>query len=189
MVLCFGMAPLLGSSSLPVPALFGGISGGVPIPLVLAALPAGTLLYCLNRPPADLEATAARRTSWWSSGLLIAACGTAILLGIVEQSWLDFPLAWAVTRNMLGYLGVGLLAQWLLGPRYGPVTVAILPLVSALVGTGPGGRPYPWAWPLLPSGSAHASLAALALLIAGTALCHARPNHTFARGRTWVSAR
>ncbi|MEE1929680.1 hypothetical protein V1J52_16050 [Streptomyces sp. TRM 70351] len=167
MVLCFAVAPLLGSSRLPVPSLFGGVSGGIPVPLVLPVLPAGALLYGLHRVPHACEATAVRRTGWWSTGLLAAACSAALLLGAAEQVWLDFPLAGAVARNTVGYLGFGLLVQRLLGAQYGPVAVALVPLGCALLGTGAGGRPYPWAWPLLPGGSAPAWGTAVALLATG----------------------
>ncbi|MCX2968602.1 MULTISPECIES: hypothetical protein [Streptomyces] len=177
LLLCFALAPLLGSSILPVPSLFGGVSGGIPVPLVLPVLPAGALLYGLNRVPHEFEATAARHVGWWSTGLLTAACLTALLAGAAEQVWLDFPLAGAVARNTMGYLGVGLLAQRLLGAQYGPLTVALLPLACALLGTGPAGRPYPWAWPLHPGDSSLALVTAAILFLTGAAAAlHTSPT-------------
>jgi hypothetical protein len=179
-VLCFVLAPLLSSSELPVPSLFGGLSSAVPIPLVLPVLPACALLYGLNRAPSETEAAAVRPMARWSIGLLTGACTTAALLAVAETLWLNFPLALAVARNTAGYLGFGLVAQRLAGHQYGPVAVALLPVACAFIGLGPGGRPYPWTWPLHPGQSVLAAAAALLLALIGAALLHSRSHN---RGR------
>ena len=176
LVLCFLLAPVLSASELPVPSLFSGLTGGIPVPLVLPVLPACLLLHSLDRPPFETEATASRRMHLWSTGLVATACTTAVLIAVAETLWLDFPLGVAVARNVIGYVGVGLLTQRLLGARYAPVVVALLPLVCALIGLGPGGRPYGWTWPLHGSDSPAAAVAALLLLGLGCAV-HAKSVH------------
>ncbi|MFD1831234.1 hypothetical protein ACFSJS_16420 [Streptomyces desertarenae] len=173
-VLCFVLAPLLSSSALPVPSLFGGLSSTVPVPLVLPVLPACALLYGLNRAPSETEATAAGPMTRWSVGLLTGACTAAALLAVAETLWMDFPLALAVARNTAGYLGFGLVAQRVAGRRYGPAAAALLPVACAFIGLGPGGRPYPWTWPLHPSQSASAAAAAFSLALIGAALLRNR---------------
>ncbi len=94
----------------------------------------------------------------------------AAILGASEAQWLDFGLGLGVARNLVGYIGVGLILQYFVGSMYGPLAVALLPVCCALVGLGPGQNPYPWAWPLHESASVSAAAAALALFAVGAAL-------------------
>ncbi|MFG2196412.1 hypothetical protein [Streptomyces sp. NPDC048639] len=175
-LLCFTIAPLLGSSALPVPSLFGGLSAGIPVPLVLPVFPACVLLYGLSRGLAEMDATAVRPMTTWSVSMLTAAGAAAALLGIAEAQLLDFPLGLAVARNTLGYLGVGLIVQRIAGDRHGTIAVAALPLICAFIGLGPGGRPYAWTWPLHTADSALAGVAALLLFVTGLMTATSRPR-------------
>lgn len=73
-----------------------------------------------------------------------------------------------------------LVAQRLAGHQYGPAAVALLPVTCAFIGLGPGGRPYPWTWPLHPSQSVPAAATAFSLTLIGTALLR---NRNRSRGR------
>ncbi|MDT3397302.1 hypothetical protein RKE29_11695 [Streptomyces sp. B1866] len=164
---CLLLAPALSSSELPLPSLFSGLSSGVPVPLVAPAVPACFLLYGLDRGPWETEASAARRVERTRVTALIAVGLAAVAVAAAESSLLDFTLGPAVARNLLGYVGVGLLVRRVSQPQYGPVAVAALPLVCALLGVGPGGRPYAWCWPLHGSGAAGAAAVAGVLYCAG----------------------
>ncbi|MFI1831457.1 hypothetical protein ACH41E_34180 [Streptomyces sp. NPDC020412] len=176
---CLVLAPLLAGSALPVPSLLGGLGTGIPVPLVLPAVPAGFLLYALSRGPFEHEATAVRPVRGYRAGLYAGAAVVAAALGLAEAQWLDFDLGPAVARNLVGYLGVGLIVQSLAGAAYGPVAVAAVPVGCALVGLPAGGRPYPWTWPLHEGPSPSASAAALGLFAVGLLLRRrARGAHT-----------
>lgn len=163
---CFLLAPLLSSSALPVPALFTGNAGGVSVPLLLPALPACALLYGMARLPDALHASAVRPLARWQLTGLLGVLLAALLTGAAEAAFLDFPLALGVVRNLAGYLAAGLIAQWLWGRTYGPAVAAALPVLCGFLGTGPGGRPYWWAWPLHGQGSVPAAVAVAVLLCA-----------------------
>ncbi|WP_250301036.1 MULTISPECIES: hypothetical protein [unclassified Streptomyces] len=115
-----------------------------------------------------------------------AVAGTALValvLGLVEMWWLDFDLAPGVARNLVGYIGVGLIVQYFFGPRYGPLAVAMVPVGCALIGMGPGGRPYPWAWPLHGSTSALSAIAAVCLFAVAAVLSMRSTGEARPRGR------
>ncbi|MFE4218656.1 hypothetical protein [Streptomyces sp. NPDC056844] len=101
--------------------------------------------------------------------MLTAAALLAITLGLGAAFTADSSMSLAAARNLLGYLGIGLIAQYLAGHVYGPLTVALVPVVCALIGLGPGGRPFPWTWPLHEASSPLAATASLLLLTAGIA--------------------
>lgn len=175
-VACFLLAPLLSASALPVPALFTGNAGGVSVPLLLPALPACTLLYGLARPPAALHATAVRSLGQWQLTALMTVLAAALVTGAAEAAFLDFPLALGAARNLCGYLAAGLIAQRLWGAVYGPAVAAAIPVLCGFLGTGAGGRPIWWAWPLHTETSVPAGLAVLLLLCAAVPAL-LRPHH------------
>ncbi|HEY9441493.1 MAG TPA: hypothetical protein VIS29_23195 [Streptomyces sp.] len=162
------LAPLLGGSSVPIPSLLAGMSAGIPVALVLPAVPAAVVLQAINRVPRVYDTNAVRPVAYYRAGMLAAVSLMAIALGLGAAGYAEDPsMSFAVTRNLLGYLGAGLIAQYLVGRQYGPLTVALVPVLCALVGLGPGGRPFPWTWPLHEGGSPIAAASALLLLILG----------------------
>jgi hypothetical protein len=167
---CFILAPLLAGSALPIPSLLGGFGAGIPLPLVLPVAPVCVLLHAMSRAPLETNITAVRPV--WSYRTFLFGCVafTAVILGLCEAQWLDFGLGLGTARNLVGYLGVGLIVQHFVGSLYGPLAVAAVPVLCALIGLGPGRRPYPWAWPLHESASVLAAAAALGLFAVGAAL-------------------
>jgi hypothetical protein len=157
------LAPLLAGSTLPIPSLLAGVNTGIPIPLVLPVIPAAIVLHAMNRVPQAYNTTAVRPVQRYRVGLPLTACIAAAVLAGAEAYLIDFPLAFAVARNLAGYLGVGLIVQRLAGAQYGPLSVAIVPVVCALVGLGPTGRPFAWTWPVHEAPSALAAAAAICL--------------------------
>ncbi|GAA2948515.1 hypothetical protein GCM10020227_14350 [Streptomyces flavovirens] len=93
--------------------------------------------------------------------------GVAAALALAEATLLGFHLSYAVARNFLGYLGVGLLVQRFTHAQYSAITVAAIPVFCGLVGLAPGGRPYPWMWPAHINGSAVAASTAIFLFAIG----------------------
>ncbi|WP_411121927.1 hypothetical protein [Streptomyces sp. x-19] len=180
LLLCFLLAPLLAESSLPIPSLFSGNAAGVSVPLLLPVIPSCVLLYAMERTPEDLEAGSVRPlTRWWLAVLLITALA-ALVFGLVERQLLDFPLSFGVFRNLIGYLGAGLIIRRCTGSRYAPVAVMAIPLLCGLFGHGPGGRPYWWAWPLYDTNDRIALGAAAAgvLFCAGLTTLRRRSSRT-----------
>ncbi|MFI2211253.1 hypothetical protein [Streptomyces sp. NPDC020141] len=169
LVACLVVAPMLAASGIPTLALFGGARGSIPIPLVLPVLPVCVLLYGMSRTPRTTDVTAVRNMPRLRAAALALAVAATVVIALLEAAVIDFPLGFAVARNTLGYLGLGLLVRRWTEPRYGPVAVAAVPVLCGLVGLGPGGIPYFWMWPAHPSGSLLAATAALALFGAGLA--------------------
>ncbi|WP_405459999.1 hypothetical protein OG786_21995 [Streptomyces sp. NBC_00101] len=163
------LVPLLGGSRLPLPSLLTGTHAGVPVALVLPAVPAVLTLHALHRVPQVYDSTAVRPVARYQAAMLTAAALLATLIGLGAACAADSPVPLAAARNLLGYLGTGLVAHRLAGPRYAPPAVALVPVLCALVGLGPGGRPLPWTWPLHEAASPVAAAAALLLLAAGIA--------------------
>ncbi|GGZ35694.1 hypothetical protein GCM10010387_32250 [Streptomyces inusitatus] len=174
LVACLVVAPMLATSSIPTLALFGGTTGSIPVPLVLPVLPVCVLLYAMSRTPRTTDVTAVRNVPRLRAAALALAGAATVAIALLEAVVIDFPLGFAVARNVLGYLGLGLLVQRCAEPRYGPVTVAAVPVLCGLIGLGPGGSPYFWMWPAHPSGSPLAATAALLLFGSGLAAAATR---------------
>lgn len=163
------LVPLVGGASLPIPSLLTGMSAGVPVSLVLPAVPAVLTLYTLNRVPHVYETTAVRPVNRYQAATSTAAILLATALGIGAAYATDSSTPLAAARNFTGYLGIGLIVQYLTGPLYAPVTIALVPVLCALIGLGPGGRPFSWTWPLHEAASPIAATTSLLLVAAGIA--------------------
>lgn len=170
LLICFILAPLLAGSALPIPSLLGGLGSGIPLPLVLPVVPACVVLYAMSRAPRETDAAAVRPVAAYRAALAAGTAVAALALGFCEMQWLDFDLGLGVARNLIGYLGVGLVVQRVVGAKYGPLAAAMTPVGCALIGMGPGRRPYAWAWPLHEATSALAAVVALALFAIGAIL-------------------
>ncbi|MBV7672856.1 hypothetical protein STHAL_25770 [Streptomyces halstedii] len=161
------LAPLLEGSVLPIPSLLAGTSAGVPVALVLPAAPAALILHALNRVPRVYDTTAVRPTAGYKAGMLGAAALLTTVLSLAGSYVADSSMPLAAARNVVGYLGAGLIVQYLAGRQYGPLTVALVPVLCALIGLGPGGRPFSWTWPLHEATSPLAAVTATILFAAG----------------------
>ncbi|RFU86052.1 hypothetical protein DY218_14190 [Streptomyces triticagri] len=181
LVVCFAAAPVLAGSSVPTLAMFSGVSGSIPVPLVLPVMPACLLLYglgCTSASGGSSHAASVRSTAAWRAGAVVCTGVVAVVVALGEAAWLDFPLGFAVARNLLGYLGVGLIVRQLLGVQYSAIAVAAVPLLCALIGPGPGGRPHGWMWPAQGSGEWSAALAAVVLFGVGMLATLRLPDRT-----------
>ncbi|MGW0858717.1 hypothetical protein [Streptomyces sp. NPDC002690] len=175
------LAPLVGGSRLPIPSLLSGMSSGIPVSLVLPAIPAALTLYTLNRVPHVYYTTAVRPVNRYQAAVLTAAAllATALGLGVAYATDSSTPLAAA--RNFAGYLGIGLIAQYLAGHIYAPITIALVPVLCALIGLGPGGRPFSWTWPLHGAASPIAATTSLLLLTVGIVTTRLAPRRSTRR--------
>lgn len=163
------LVPLIGGSVVPIPSLLAGMSAGIPVALVLPAIPAALTVHALNRVPGVYDTTAVRPVAAYQAGVLASLALLSAALGIGAAYAMDSSMSLAAARNFLGYLGTGFVVQYLAGALYGPLAVALVPVLCALIGLGPGGRPYPWTWPLHEATSAIAASASLLLLATGIA--------------------
>ena len=161
------LALLLEGSVLPISSLLAGTSTGVPVALVLPAVPAALILHSLNRVPRVYDTTAVRPTAGYKAGMLGAAALLTTVLGLAGSYAAESSMPLAAARNGVGYLGVGLIVQYLAGRQYGPLAVALVPVLCALIGLGPGGRPFPWTWPLHVATSSLAGVTATILFASG----------------------
>ncbi|MEV1044319.1 hypothetical protein [Streptomyces sp. NPDC049916] len=163
------VVPLLGGSTVPIPSLLAGMSAGIPVALVLPAVPAALTLHAVNRVPRVYDTTAVRPVARYQAAMLMSAALIATVIGLAATYATDSSMALSAARNFLGYLGTGLLVHRLAGHLYGPLAVTLVPVLCAVVGLGPGGRPYPWTWPLHEAPSAIAAAAAAILFGSGIA--------------------
>ncbi|MFE2936743.1 hypothetical protein [Streptomyces sp. NPDC059278] len=163
------LVPLLGGSVVPIPSLLAGMSAGIPVALVLPAVTAALTLHALNRVPRVYDTTAVRPVASYQAGMLASTALLAAAIGVGAAYAADSSMALAAARNFVGYLGTGLIVQYFVGHLYGPLAVALVPVLCALIGLGPGGRPYPWTWPLHEASSAIAAGTSLLLLTSGIA--------------------
>lgn len=165
-LLLSGLTVAWAGSPLPVPNLGGGVTLGVPAALLLPAICAVVVTSAFADAGTPLEAVAVRRIS----ALDRAACALLLVVGaatLVAASGTD-PLLVGGARNLMGFVGTGLLCRPVLGARAAPVA----PLaVALLVGTfGQSLDPAWWFWPLRRAGDPSAAGIAGALAFAGLLL-------------------
>ncbi len=152
---------------LPVPHLGGGVTLGVPAALLLPAGTAVAVVAAFAGAGAHVEGAAARRLPALDRALccVLVAAAAGVLL-VVAVVWHQ-PLLAAGGRNLAGFVGIGLIARPLLGPRAAPAA----PVAAALlVGVfGQATDPSVWFWPLRAAGDVFAGAAAGATALLGAA--------------------
>jgi len=152
---------------LPVPHLGGGVTLGVPAALLLPAGTAVAIVAAFAGAGAHVEGVAARPLAALDRAVccVLVAAASGALLGVAVV-WHQ-PLLAAGARNLAGFVGIGLIARPLLGPRAAPAA----PVVAALlVGVfGQSTDPSAWFWPLRATGDVFAGAAAGATALLGAA--------------------
>ncbi|MGW2952842.1 hypothetical protein [Streptomyces eurythermus] len=136
----------------PLPSLLGGVTIDVPARLLLPMVPAVCWLLGEERVTDTGEATASRPVHAWQVSVMSVAGVTASVIALGHWAAYADPVFLAVARNMIGYLGFGVLLACYAGPRNASLAVILLPLVCSLAGAG-GPSPMWWAWPLAAPGS------------------------------------
>ncbi len=165
---------LFGNTPVPALSLLG--SYGLTIPLALW-LP---LAICVYVSWGWVSGDA--RQEWVASRpiwLLDLVYGTSVvglfcLACLWPPSHVDGGLGIATARNLVGYMGLCLIARGLLGSVVAPVLPAAYMLLCTIVGMGPDRRPYLWGWPLADGHTLWAWAPALTLMILGVVVIYMR---------------
>lgn len=158
---------LSGDLALPLPNLLGGPDLALPLALFLPLVVTIVVAYGLTSGDPRLEAVASRPLPALDDLLvLLIALVTLASCGLVGLS-MGFDLALASGRNVLGYLGLTLIARRLAGASVAPLLPISFALVCALLGSGPDAQPRWWAWPIASSETRHAWGLSSALLVLG----------------------
>ena len=169
-----------GTRRLPLPGLTGMPGLGVPLALYGAVIVAIAVAAGLAGGEPRLEAVAARPLSLLDAifGIAIALAG----LGLCVLVWLAVGSAWSVYaleagRNVVGYVGLTLLARPIVGPRAAALPAVIASIVAALVGSHADGSARWWAWPIAGARDELSWAFAFGLLTLGAAvLAVSRPS-------------
>lgn len=161
------------SAAVPVPLVLG-TSFPLPIALLLPVVPVLLVLHGQARGDAEAEKVAVRPVWAWDCAAMAGLLALAAVAATVAASY-SRPVGVSMARNVIGYLGLALLARWLAGPGVANVVVALFPFVAASFGIRPSGHPMPWAWPYHAPESVPAVVLAVALLAAGVAVARRDP--------------
>jgi hypothetical protein len=153
--------PLLGASAMPVLRL--GV-GPAPFSVVLPALTAAGVVGVLRAGDPLHEARSVRPTGSFARllvlAVVLAAAGVWAVTGAVAAQQ---DLTVVAVRNLVGYLGVGLLAvRFTAGPGG-----EAAPLLYAVVVAVLGSPTAPWSWPLHGAPGTTALAATASLFAAG----------------------
>lgn len=155
---------LFASRALPVPNFAGGGASGVPAAFMIPAAGAAALLASLADSGLGSEKAAVRQVQWMDRALVLAYVGAIAALLLVVGLTQHEPLLICAVRNLLGYIGLGLIAR----PLLGPLAVSGIPIIAALLVGAFGQRHEHWLlfWPL--NSSTSLGSWAIALLLFGT---------------------
>lgn len=159
---------LFASRALPVPNFASGGASGVPAAFMIPAAGAAALLASLADSGLGSEKTAVRRVPWMDRALvLVYVCAVAALLLVIGLAQHE-PLLICAVRNLLGYVGLGLIAR----PLLGPLAASAIPIIAALLVGAFGQRHENWLlfWPLNPAVSIGSWVIALTLFVTGQLL-------------------
>lgn len=164
---------LVGSSELPVPAL-AGQAGQFLVGHLITLIPAVLLMFGMGRGDLRTESVASRPTRRWDVALALATATVGLATAALCHLLWSTDIAVVLGRNIAGYIGMALFLHPLVGHRAAGALLAVVPLICAAAGWGPGGRPEPWAWLLHPSDSPLALALAAATLAAGVTMALTR---------------
>lgn len=160
---------ILGSRELPIPNLGSGVALTLPLAYLLPAVQGALVVGSIGEPPYAAEQVAVRAPAILDA-LLIVALLASVALPLVVVGLLVDDVLLAAVRNLLGFVGAGLLARPVVGGRGAAVVpVVVSVLLAAFAGADRGAL---WAWPMHPASSLPATVVAVALLCAGMFVAH-----------------
>jgi hypothetical protein len=145
---------------LPVPNLAGGYGAGVQAALAIPAVTASLLIASLTGGYPVLESAATRQMPIIERAYLVAFAGVPVCIASAAALASQETLPVASARNVLGMIGIGLLARPLLGTvAAASAPVAYMIFVAVLGQPITGARPEPWLgrWPSPPISSRRCS--------------------------------
>lgn len=164
-----------GSARIPVPSL--AAAGTVPIvaAVFLPLLVNSGVQYSLEGRDRWMELSAVRRVE-----LLDAALVACVVLLVAALGWAAHAAGAEVAlegaRNAVAYVGLGLVAAWIAGPRAGSTVPVAYVLLVAVFASGSTVETDAWSWPVHGARSSVAAAIALGLLATGAAALLSRPR-------------
>ncbi len=153
---------------LPAPNLIDGYGAGVQAALAMPTLVASLVLASLSGGDPAAEATSTRRLAIVERGYVLGCVAAPVAIVGIAAAATGELLPATSARNMIGMLGVGLLARPLLGARTAAAIPVVYMLFVAVLGQPAGARhAAAWAWPLAPATDRPAMLLAAVLFVSG----------------------
>jgi hypothetical protein len=168
-----GVVVILLAGTVVVPIPVGG--GGAFLALLLPAVLIGAALAAVGENPSGPERVSLRRLPVRDAAVVVvaaaAASGVLAIVAVLAEAGvlpIDGGLTAASARNVLGYLGVGLMAWAIVPRRY----AAVVPLLVAVVSVPVASRYRftPEVWLLHPHATAASFAAAGACMLVGLLL-------------------
>ncbi len=170
-------AVLIGGWEVPVLNVLGGSTISVPIAMFLPVACAVAFAAGIARASV-LESVAYRQVHYLDLAFVLAlSMGALAASALLQYTGLQ-PYGLATARNVAGCLGLALVGRRLFGVHAAPLPAAGYVFVAAGLGTGAGGRPHPWAWPIAEANSVPAFVLALMILVGGLLVGIAPPART-----------
>lgn len=161
---------ILGSRELPIPNLGSGVALTLPLAYLLPAVQGALVVGSIGEPPYAAEQVAVRAPAILDALLIVALLAAVALPLVVVGLLVDDALLLAAVRNLLGFVGAGLLARPVVGGRGAAVVpVVVSVLLAAFAGADRGAL---WAWPMHPASSLPATVVAVTMLCAGMFVAH-----------------
>lgn len=169
------IALVIGSVTMPTLSLAAGVAS-VPFALVLPLGFVAAVLWSLDQGLGPLETSSVRPVSRLDAFVAVVLVTPALIVGVLgpRTGWQSIGDDFA--RNVIGLVGVGLIARRWLPLTVAGASAAIVVVVSMVVGSEPNNRPRQWAWVLANGGRGPVLVASL-LAIVGL-LVTVVPNRT-----------
>jgi hypothetical protein len=141
------VSALLGNVVIPLPSL--RTTGGVAVPLVmvLPLLPVAALVGGFASAPRHAELLGIRRVALLDVALCVGAAVLTLTASLAVVTGGGGSAGVALARNLIGYLGLGLIGLCCLGPHAATALPTGYVLTAGLFGMHAGRQPDPWAWP------------------------------------------
>ncbi|HEX5541509.1 MAG TPA: hypothetical protein VFX60_08080 [Micromonospora sp.] len=161
------MSVILGETVMPMPSLVSALVVPVVLALLAPLIPVIATCYGLDRAVRRLERLAVRDVVIRDQAAVLAM--VAVTAAVIMPIWRAgiWPLGLGYLRNLMGCLGLALLAVPMLGARLAALPPVAAVIISALLGTGMGGAAKWWAWPIADADSWWAFLSGVAILAVG----------------------
>ena len=161
---------LAGDVAIAMPAFLAVYGLSVPVVLLAPLILPTVVGWGLQLGEARLERVSTRPISLLDTGfattIAVLGCVIALAIGALTTS----VYAGAAGRNAVGYMGLMLVGQRLIGVRAAPLIPAAVAMLAALAGGDASGQPQWWVWLLKPVDEPSAWIAAIACLGIGVVL-------------------
>lgn len=151
---------------IPLPNLVSVLFVPVALSLLLPLAPVVSFGYGLARAQTSLDRAAVRPIAFYdlvAAGALVVFAGV-LVCAIGDTRW---SLGGAFLRNLVGFIGLLLVAIPVLGTRLAGLAPVAAVLASAMFGTGPNQMARWWAWPIGAPDSTSAAVGALVTVLVG----------------------